>query len=126
MDTNTDPGCCRAMDPDTTPGSSLGLDVMTLVALQATQINMTPVVACLLDTKMATGGRSDLSHLIPMALLATWVIDVNTDSCCSRTTDADMALGRKKPRPRCHLGPRWQEGHKHQPISVPVDAFKHL
>lgn len=30
---------------------------------------------------------------IPMALVVMWVMDVNTDPLCSRTTDLDMALG---------------------------------
>ncbi|KAL6077234.1 hypothetical protein STEG23_037689, partial [Scotinomys teguina] len=62
-----------------------------LMAVQATQINMTLVAEWPLDTKMATGDSPEPRH-IPVALVATWVTGVNTEPSYSRTTDPDMAL----------------------------------
>ncbi|KAL6089092.1 hypothetical protein STEG23_029006 [Scotinomys teguina] len=77
MGINADPICCKAMGLDMPPTAAWALmSSCPPVAAQATHINVT-LVAWPSDTKMPQ--VADQTMLTPMALVATRVMDVNTD-----------------------------------------------
>lgn len=81
---NSDPVCCRAVDPDMALGSSVGLDdTMDPVGSTSHQISVAPALAWLLDAYLATSGSPDTASLWP--LVVTWGMDGHTDP--------DRALG---------------------------------
>lgn len=87
MDTSTDPGCCRAVDPEMVFGSSPGPDVtMTQVPAQTTQIGMalwqhSP------QTNMTSSDGPDL-RFSPSSVVSG-ATDISTDT--GRDIDLDMS-----------------------------------
>lgn len=91
-DTNTEPGCCRATDPEMALGGRHGLND-TVASVDSSAHPNWP------DSGGATALRSQHGHRLQhrswastWPLVATWAREINTNSGCHRTMDPDMVL----------------------------------
>lgn len=99
MDTNSDPGCCKAMDSDTNMVLGGWPDSWHQHGLDST---MRPCDNTGHSGWRGSGGSMAAGHqydhrmqpqMSVWPLMATWATDINIDPGCGRTMDSDTVLG---------------------------------
>ncbi|KAK7821257.1 hypothetical protein U0070_000203 [Myodes glareolus] len=109
-DTNSNPDCCRATDPDKAFGSNPGLDNSVVPDNREVYSDQHG------PGSSTAPGHTHEHRLWPRPrarlwpLVATWAMDINTDPDCESTTDLDMVLGHT-PGSDVTMAPGGSSGH---------------